>query len=994
MSLRSALRSGVAAACIVSVAAPASLAAPAARAVAHPSSQKERGGLEVRVATTESFSRIEVRGGKASARREGQTVVLTIAGDPDVAQLHTSPPKWIKAVDKRRVGGQLQLVLTLADESEAKIGEADGATFVNVYAKATPEAAPAAPAAATPTDAPPVEVAEAEPPRPNPLPAGGVVHMVSKLAGGQTQLSFTWANPAGAAVFRRGDAIWVVFDAPATLDVSSAPKGVRPLSAIAAFKGADHAAVRIDADPDAPVFVSSVGNTWTIALGPGPQSQPAIVRVARDAAGGPATLKAPVAGATRVINLPDPVVGDTLTVVTALGPPKGVPGRRVFVEAALLPSIQGLAIEPLVDDLSVKRDGEIVRISRTQGLSLSPAWATRDKQEAQLGAPQPAIMPALVSEDWAKTGEGGFLRRYEGLLSAATAESGSKDRQAPVAARMALARFLVGSDLSYEAIGVLGDLARTHAEMLDDPEFRGLRGIARTLARRYAEADADFSAPSLADDPSTAMWRAYVDTKLAHYADGRAQFVRGVEAYGLFSPLWKARFARADAQAALAQGDIVGADNRIRMAMENKVSSEEQLLSCLVKAKVIELQGHKDRALKVYAAIASAPIDSISAPAVLRATQIKLELGQMTPLQAAGVFDNLRYRWRGDATELETIRALGQLYLAQGRYREALEALRSAGVRLPDLPEAQQLQADLNGAFRGLFLNGSADGLEPIQALALFYDFKELTPIGADGDLMVRKMVRRLVDVDLLPQAAELLKYQAENRLDGIPKAQVSTDLAVIYLMDHKPEQALQAINSSRTTVLPAALTNERRLIEARAWAGVGKFDSALEIIERDTTRDAADLRAEITWKQKNWPMAGPLFEKSLGDRYKTATPLTSDEEGRLIRAGVAYSLAGDGGSLARLEQRYRGFYEKANNPDALRIALTGAPSGRMSVADFSRVSADNEAFAGWVEKMKGRFKTRPAPVGPPTKPATAPAKPVAPAKQAQAAPPAKAAKG
>ena len=57
-------------------------------------------------------------------------------------------------------------------------------------------------------------------------------------------------------------------------------------------------------------------------------------------------------------------------------------------------------------------------------------------------------------------------------------------------------------------------------------------------------------------------------------------------------------------------------------------------------------------------------------------------------------------------------------------------------------------------------------------------------------------------------------------------------------------------------------------------------------------------------------------------------------------------------------------------------------PTGRLSVADFGRVSADNEAFSGWVEKMKGRFKTRPAPVG-------AAKAPVAPAKQAQAGAPA-----
>jgi tetratricopeptide (TPR) repeat protein len=293
-------------------------------------------------------------------------------------------------------------------------------------------------------------------------------------------------------------------------------------------------------------------------------------------------------------------------------------------------------------------------------------------------------------------------------------------------------------------------------------------------------------------------------------------------------------------------------------------------------------------------------------------------------------------------------------------------------------------------AFRSLFLEGGADGLEPVQALGLFNDFQELTPIGADGDLMVRKLVRRLVDVDLLDQAATLLKYQADYRLDGIPKAQVATDLAVIYLMDRKPEQAMEAINGSRTTVLPAALNAERRLVEARAWAGVGRYDAALEIMERDTSKEGQELRAEVTWKQKDWAKAGPQFEKALGARWKDPTPLSADDEGKLLRAGVAYSLAGDDAALTRLSGQYKGFFEGAHNPEALRIALTGVSTNRLSVADFSRVSADNEAFTGWVDKMKVRFRTRPAPIG--TGKPVAPS--VGPAKQAQAATPATAAKG
>jgi tetratricopeptide (TPR) repeat protein len=934
-----------------------------------------RGPLEVHVAQAETFSRLEFHwSGRAGVetRREGQVLTFRFSrdADPDIARLKTDPPKWISRAEKRHVNGRLELAVTLAEDAEAKVGSADGATYVNVFAKPAPPPAPAQVAAAAPV--------EPEPQRPSPVPASGVVRMETKVGGGQVQLSFTWANPAGAAVFRRGDAIWVVFDASANLDVSKAPLGVPQVRGVQAFRGTDYSAIRIAAPHDTPLAAVAKGSTWTVALGAGDQSQPTLVKVERDGESSPAGLKAALAGATRVVRLPDPDVGDALMVVTALGPSKGLTTRRDYIQLSFLPSAQGLAVAARTDDLQVVRDGDIVRLGRPHGLVLSPAWA-KQRTLANIGAPQAAAMPALVDTlNWPKTGEGGFLARYDALLSAATAESANKERDGPVEARMALARFLVGSELSFEAVGVLNNAAKAHPELMERAEWRGLRGVARVMARRYKEAEADFSSPALTDDPASALWRSYIAMKQAQWAESRTQFGKGGEAYALMPPVWRARFARAAAESALRQGDLVDADRRINLALQEQVDPLEQLAGRLVQARISEAQGRKERALKIYEAVARAPVESLSAPARLRVTQIKLEQGAITPDQAANTFDNLRYRWRGDATELESTRALGQLYLKQGRYREALEALRSTGARLPDLPEAIQLQADLQQSFRALFLDGQADGLEPIQALALFYDFKDLTPLGADGDLMVRKLVRRLVDVDLLPQAAELLKYQADNRLDGVPRAQVSTDLAVIYLMDHKPEQAIQAINASRTTVLPSALSAERRVVEARAWAALGRYEEALEIIEKDASRDAQDLRAEITWKQKNWAAAGPLYEKALGDRWKTPTPLTGEEEGRLLRAGVAYSLAGDAQALARLNQQYHGFYDQARNPDALRIALTGETDGRLSAAEFGRVSADNETFAGWVSKMKQRFKSAPAPVGP--------AKPAAGAKQAAAA--------
>jgi predicted negative regulator of RcsB-dependent stress response len=328
----------------------------------------------------------------------------------------------------------------------------------------------------------------------------------------------------------------------------------------------------------------------------------------------------------------------------------------------------------------------------------------------------------------------------------------------------------------------------------------------------------------------------------------------------------------------------------------------------------------------------------------------------MKPEDAVTTLESLRFRWRGDSAELEAVRALGHIYLSQGRYRDALDSLRSAGHLSPDQPAALAVQNDLSTAFRALFLDGQADGLQPIQALALFFDFRELTPIGAEGDLMVRKMVRRLVDVDLLDKAEDLLKWQVDNRLNGLPKAQVATDLATIDLMDKKPEAALEAINSSRTTLLPAALNARRRIVEARALLAVGRGDHALELLEADRSPEAADVRAEAAWREHSWAQAGALLEAELGERWKRPEVLGADDQGRLMRAGVAFSLAGDDAALTRLRTRFGKLVESSNAPDALRVALAGVQGGELSAGDFARASSDAVSFAGWVATMRKRF--------------------------------------
>lgn len=898
--------------------------------------------VTIRVGANETFTRVEfagVIGARSQIRREGNAVIVRIGATaaPDVSRLRVDPPRGVERVETRAVRGGTELILTLAEGADARTGSADGAVFVNLYATA-PET-PATPLVA---------------------PQAAVVPVTSHLGPDKVSLDFKWDRSVGAAIFRRGDAVWVVFDAPARLDMDGA-KALGPATGAHWTASPDHVAVRIAAPRGLRVSAITSGTTWTVSIG-GPAASAGGVTVDRDDTGEPA-LVARMAGATRAIWLTDPMAGDRFAAVTALAPGKGFADSRQTIDMTLLPTAHGLAVETPVADLAIRADGDLVTLSRPGGLTLSPPSAALEGAETEAGAPGKAKYPGLILEEWGSTGHATFAARYRELQDAAGEEAAAagENPRAPIEARMALARFLIGSGLSYEAIGVLNAIVAQAPNMAGEPELRGLRGAARASIGRLEEAQGDFASAAVAGDPASAVWRGYIASKQGDWAAARQAFAAGAGAVDDFSPLWRARFGAAHAEAALETGDPEAARALLNYAFSQNAPAADQLAARNVQARLFEQDGMVDRALAVYRAVGRAPLDNVAVPAKMGVIRLSLARGTMKADQAARELEALRWRWRGDATELEVIRQLGKLYLSQGLYREALTALKGAGGRMNRLPGAADLSTDLTNAFRMLFLEGGADGLQPVQALGLFYDFRELTPIGADGDEMVRRLARRLIDVDLLDQAAELLKHQVDSRLEGVAKAQVATDLATVYLMDRQPEKALQALWSSRSTLLPNAMNAERRALEARALMNLGRYDHAIEVLGTDTTPDASAVKAEIFWKQQNWGGAAALYEAALGDRYRAGGALTQDEEARLIRAGVGYSLARDATGLGRLSRNYRPYVAGARSKVALSIALDGlgGMDGTVSAGDFATLSASADTFAGWVNEMKTELRQK-----------------------------------
>src|SRR5260370_9988768 len=195
--------------------------------------------------------------------------------------------------------------------------------------------------------------------------------------------------------------------------------------------------------------------------------------------------------------------------------------------------------------------------------------------------------------------------------------------------------------------------------------------------------------------------------------------------------------------------------------------------------------------------------------------------------------------------------------------------------------------------------------MKPVDALAMFSEFRELTPIGRRGDELIRRLADRLASIDLLDQAAELLQYQVDHRLEGAARAQVAARLSMIYLANRKPDMAITALRASRIIDLSRELRQQRLLLEARAQSDVGRHALALDIISNITGPEAIRLRSDIYWASRQWREASEQIELYYADRWRDFTPLNAAEKGDVIRAVVGYALAEDALGLPRFREKY-----------------------------------------------------------------------------------------
>jgi hypothetical protein len=790
-----------------------------------------------------------------------------------------------------------------------------------------------------------------------PIQAVPLIVGAEALPGGGLRLRFPWKHPVGAAVYDRGGRFWIVFSRPAVLDLSGLGAGNGGLVAAARQVPQGDAAVltlRLRS-PMLPV-VAERDNVWTVDLkDPKDAAMPiplGIVAEPRHPAGPRVTVA--TAGASPVLRLRDPEVGDQLAVVPIAKVPAGISIARDYPEFSLVPTVQGIAIKSKADGVTVEVTADAVAILASQGLAISGANAVRDVPAIAAGNPKaPMKADPMRFAAWAGP-PGNYLATRHGLLQALVTARPSQVGTA----RVALARFHLANGEEAEALGILAQAGTADTRLADEAQFRLLRAAALTELRRYAEAEAELVRPDLVSDPEAMLWRGLAAEGMGDHAKAADLIKRGENVLILYPPIRQALFRFALADANLALGNLASAKAALDL-IDPELTTPDQRVGLMFRRAEIDLRGgDRVAARPKLEEVAASEHRQLATRARFALIGEKLAAGQIDRQAAIEEMDRLRLAWRGDAFEPTLLRRIGSLMVEGGQWREGFAAWRQASTLFAGTPYARQIADDLAAAFERLYLGGGADQLSPVEALGIYYDFRELTPAGAKGDEMIRRLADRLAAVDLLEQAGDLIEHQVNFRLKGEERARLANRLAILRLLDRQPERALKALDSTAGLPLPADLMLERRLVEARALGELGRFDQARQVLANDNVPPADAVRMELAWRSKDWPEAARLAGQT-AEAALQASPAGDEATRRQILQGAtALTLAGDEAALINLRNRLGPLFDGKPEADAFLLLTSRVDRTDKGFQELTREIAGVGQIEAFLAAYRDRIKS------------------------------------
>ncbi|MFT3976475.1 MAG: hypothetical protein QM688_05090 [Sphingomonas bacterium] len=486
--------------------------------------------------------------------------------------------------------------------------------------------------------------------------------------------------------------------------------------------------------------------------------------------------------------------------------------------------------------------------------------------------------------------------------------------------RWAYARKLIGGGFGAEAIGVL-EMMRIDDHDLDlVPAFRLARGAAFTIAGHDEEALAALAAPELSGNAEACAWRLRALAGAGNAAGAMEQAACAAGAINARAKADRAAFLLPAATAALDAQRPAAALSWLRALPDREAAAN------VLRGRALLAQGQVAEARLRFGRAALADDPAVRADAMLALIEADLAARALAPAEAIRRIDALRYGWRGGPVEARALRVeLDQAALAgdtPAQLRSGAALLRYFNPGADTGPMLTRLRATLSTLL-------APDSRVPLpQAAGLYWDYRELAPTGAEGDLLALRFADRLQGAGLYARAAQLLQYQLTRRARDVAQGPLSVRVAALQVLAGRPDLALSALQTTEQPGYTDEMRWNRKRMEAVAFYRLGRGEAAFAAL--DGVPDAAAIRAEMNWRARKW---GAFVT---GTTLPGAGALREPQQAQILRYAVALAMLGREDALRGLRARYAAAFRglrTENAFDALTASVSAVEPAKLAAA-------------------------------------------------------------
>lgn len=739
-------------------------------------------------------------------------------------------------------------------------------------------------------------------------------------------VKFPWSIDVGAVSFLRHNKLYIIFNRPKRINGTSIEKASSVIKEVEQINNNSSTILKLTLDID---FLkknnivskfSKKNQSWYLLFDQIIKPTKTIVKEFKSEYSKGMFFPAPKS--EKIIKFLDKDVGDEIQVIPFLRDEIRTVNERDMIDFKVFETLQGFAI-------SIKNeDTELLRIR--QGIEiLSPNFSRKiyeKKPEAEMEEEipetfkiNPYAKSLLPFKEFKKINKNNFIKDKkkfrQNFLQAKDSErlNALKD----------YIKFYFVHGLHVETMGLI-DLNRP--ALKNDPAFDLMLAISHFKNGDNVKALKEISSVSQELDELEAkeidFWKQVLQWSSGK-PDAKINFVSNMQEFvNTYPPEMQVDLGLMEVDEKIEHKKFKSARNLIELLKLSKPSKFGKNSLKFYDALILQNEKKFDDAEDFFEEIQNDALDRKNRMrAGLESVKQKLNLKQITVPEAIDELNKLRFVWRRDKNEANLLKVLAGLYYEQKNYIEALRVWKEIVSNISQGAEMLLITSKMGQVFSEVILNSTKPGsnLKDFQVAALYYEFKELTPIGVMGDKIVRILADKLFNLDLLEQTAEILEHQLAFRTEKEKKIDTANKLALVYILNNEPQNALNALKKTDGENFNYENYTEKLFLKSHALVNLGKYDEALKLLKGLKEPEVLEIKVKAAIAQNSYEEVKTALEPHLTAKGKELGQLSDIDSNYVVQLGIAYVLTGE---IDNFERLYNVFHKNISEKKGLKESL------------------------------------------------------------------------